>query len=161
VKYFLFIVFSFFAVVNLFADEISPVIYPPKSLEDDNAKILEYKERCQTINSLVVKNQFKLECFSNYHHYYPTMPTSRSHAKVANIKIAEYNLLHPGTSKALFKDYSLVAKVANHFDVVSGLEVLPTVSHDEQNNVSVLKLLQQNGDLKTAIALYRMPGYMR
>jgi hypothetical protein len=132
----------------------------PKSIEDDKIKISEYQQRCEVLRTLVIKNQFKLDCFSNYNHYYPTT-NAISRSVHTGVKIAGYNLLHPGTSKALFKDYSLVAKVANHFDVVSGLEVLPTVSHDEHNNQAVLKLFQQTGDIKMATALFRVPGYYR
>lgn len=131
----------------------------PKSVEDDKIKLLEYQIRCEVLKTLVVKKSFKLDCFSNYHHYRPS--SSFRSVNSRSVRIAGYNLLHPGTSKALFKDYSLVAKVANHFDVVSGLEVLPTVSHDERNNQAVLKLYQQTSDEKTASALYRAPGYYR
>ncbi len=149
-------VFLILVHVNLFAEDF----VAPKTLEDDHAKLLVYKQRCELLADLIVKTQFKLECFSNYHHYYPTTTTARS-ANHRGVKIAGYNLLHPGTSKALFKDYSLVAKVANNFDVVSGLEILGTVSHDEHNNQNVLKLYQQNSDAKMASNLYRAPGYYR
>jgi hypothetical protein len=160
VKYTLFFVFLLIANSLAFSDETVGPIAAPKSPEDDQAKLLEYQQRCQYISALVVKNSFRLDCFSNYHHYYPSS-NSRLNKSGSQVRIAGYNLLHPGTSKALFKDYSLVAKVANHFDVVSGLEVLPTVSHDEHNNQAVIKLYLQNKDVKTATALYRAPGYYR
>lgn len=145
----------------MFADETAGAsLAAPKSIEDDQAKLQEYKIRCELINLLVVKKKFKLDCFSNYHHYFPTTNYRAGNTR-SGVKIAGYNLLHPGTSKALFKDYSLVAKIANRYDVVSGLEVLPTVSHDERNNQSVIKYYQQTSDEKMATALYRAPGYYR
>ena len=160
-----------------------------KGAQDDADKISEYRERCETINTLIVKNSFKLGCFSNYNHYGPTSLPSRL---TGAFKIANYNLLHPGTSKALFKDYGLVAKVMNQYDIVAGLELLATVGHDEQNNRAVLefirnspamleKLRQQKAKIKNAIKLqeisfkidkllsdtreaydlYRSPGYYK
>lgn len=64
--------------------------------------------------------------------------------------------MHPGTSKALFKDYSLVAKIMNQYDVVSTLEVLGVVGHDKVNNDAVVALLRSSPkiieDLKNAKA---------
>lgn len=159
-----------------------------KSLEDDEVKIAEYLERCKNIKDLIVKNNYDLECFTNYHHYGP----SENKARVTSaIKIANFNLLHPGTSKTLFKDYALTAKIMNRFDVVSGLELLATVGRDEQNNKAVLAFLENgpssleklrleraklkdptkiqamneritklDDDLKKASNLFRSPGYL-
>lgn len=110
-----------------------------KTPEIDQAKIAEFQKRCENISSLVVKKAFKLDCFTNYNHYGPT--SKKFPATSGNVKIANYNLLHPGTSKALFKDYALVAKIMNRYDIVAGLELLATVGHDEQNNKAVLAFL--------------------
>ena len=160
-KYTVFFVFLLIASFNVLADDsVGTSAVVPKSREDDQKKLQEYQLRCELLQSLVVKNKFKLDCFSNYHHYYPSS-SYRLAAPRTGVKIAGYNLLHPGTSKALFKDYSLVAKIANKYDVVAGLEVLPTVGHDEKNNQAVLRLYQQTSDEKMASALYRAPGYYR
>ena len=74
-----------------------------KGPEDDALKINDYQQRCEVINTLLIKDSFKLGCFSNYNHYGPT--SKQIHSESA-FKIANYNLLHPGTSKALFKDYA-------------------------------------------------------
>ena len=160
-----------------------------KGVDNDAIKIAEYKERCETINTLIVKDSFKVGCYSNYNFYGPTSKPSRLNS---TFKIANYNLLHPGTSKALFKDYGLVAKIMNQYDIVAGQELLATVGHDEQNNKSVLgliksspatveKLRQQRSKLKDAVKiqeltfkidklindtrmaydLYRAPGYLK
>ncbi|MGZ3786952.1 MAG: hypothetical protein ACXVLQ_00430 [Bacteriovorax sp.] len=110
-----------------------------KTPEDDKAKIEEYNQACQVIDALLVRKQFNVECHSNYQYFGPTSKAARSNGQ---LRIAGYNLLHPGTSKALFKDYSLVAKIMNQYDVVSGLEILGTVGHDEANNQAVLDFLR-------------------
>ena len=91
-------------------------------------------------------------CFSNYIHYGPSSKTAKSNGVV---RIAGYNLLHPGTSKALFKDYSLVAKIMNKYDVVAGLELLNTVGHEEDNNQSVLALLRGSPTMVTSLKTLR------
>ena len=160
-----------------------------KSLEDDESKIAESIERCQTISALVIKKEFKVDCYSNYQHYGPTSVTSKT---TSTFKIANYNLLHPGTSKTMFKDYALVAKIMNRYDIISGLELLATVGRDEINNKAVLTYLHSApkmvGDLRDqknkttdkkevnilnaqieeilstvqkAETLYRPPGYLK
>lgn len=176
---------SFIFSFGLKADET----HLNKGTEDDATKIAEYKERCETINTLIVKNTFKVGCFTNYNHYGPTSTPSRL---TGPLKIANYNLLHPGTSKALFKDYGLVAKIMNQYDVIAGLELLATVGHDESSNKAVLNLITNSPDMveklrvqrsklkdpakiqeitfridklindtREAYDLYRAPGYLR
>lgn len=169
------------------AEDASPTV--AKSLEDDAAKITEYQERCETIKMLIVDNEYKVGCYTNYHQYGPTNKALRA---TGSLKIANYNLLHPGTSKALFKDYQLVAKIMNQYDIISGLELLATVGRDEQNNKAVVSFLQDSpallkkykeqreklkdqakikemdakiaklqSDTYKAYDLYRAPGYLR
>ncbi|MBC7539101.1 MAG: hypothetical protein H7281_09785, partial [Bacteriovorax sp.] len=184
----LFLLISLLVSVSAIADSHDVTIVT-KTPEDDQTKIEEYNQACQTIDALIVKKQFKVECYSNYQHFGPTSKTARSNG---SLRIAGYNLLHPGTSKALFKDYSLIAKIMNKYDVVSGLEILGTVGHDEANNQAVLaflrgspkmvsdlknlkaktsdaaklqelddKLTKLVADTQTAYSLYRAPGYFK
>jgi hypothetical protein len=123
----------------------------PKSPEDDRAKIIEYNQSCQLINALIVRNQFKVDCFSNFQHFGPTSIGAKKNN--GQIRIAGYNLLHPGTSKALFKDYNLVAKIMNQYDVVAGLELLDVVGHDRENNESVVSFLRESPKLQSNLKL--------
>lgn len=143
----------------------SPLVFAQqeltKSLEDDEAKIAEAIERCETINKLLIKKSFPSGCFSNFHHYGSTSKIVKTSAQ---LKIANYNLLHPGTSKTMFKDYGIVAKIMNRYDIVAGLELLATVGRDEQNNKAVTAYLQTNpgtAAAQKAAALYRAPGYLK
>lgn len=132
---------SLFITFSALADiQDMPVVVPTKTPEDDQAKIEQYNQACQIIDVLLVKKQFPVDCFSNYQHYGPTLKTAKSVS--GQLRIAGYNLLHPGTSKALFKDYSLIAKIINKYDVVAGMELLGTVGHDKANNEAVLALLR-------------------
>lgn len=176
-----------FASLSAYADFAT--VPATKTPEDDREKIVQYNQACQVIDALLVKKQFKVECFSNYQHFGPTSKTTKSNGL---LRIAGYNLLHPGTSKSLFKDYSLIAKIMNKYDVVAGLEILGTVGHDRVNDEAVLALLrgspQMVSDLKAlkaktkdvkkiveidvrieklladttkAYSLYRGPGYFK
>lgn len=126
-----------FSVHAEFFDQASQT----KTPEDDQQKIAQYNQACQIIDVLLVRKQFQVSCNSNYQYFGPTSITPRANG---GLRIAGYNLLHPGTSKALFKDYSLVAKIMNQYDVVSGLELLGTVGHDEANNQSVLAFIRSS-----------------
>lgn len=132
----------------------------PKSAEDDSLKIATSIEQCQKLKSYIVKNQFNVECNSQYLLF---GSASESGAKRTSVKIANYNLLHPGTSKTLFKDYGLVAKVMNSFDVVSAQELLGLVGHDADVNEDIdLYLAENSKDAKKqnlAKSIYRSPGY--
>lgn len=110
-----------------------------KSDEFDKQKKEDLRIRCEYLKILNIKGEFPVDCFTNYHHF-----GAANVKKIArtNIKIANYNLLHPGTSKALYKDYRLVAKIMNSFDVVAALELLNTVGQDEQHNRGVISYLQ-------------------
>lgn len=120
------------APVTLFDDGVS------KSPEMDEKKIGEFRLRCEYYKTLIVKDKFPLDCFSNYQHYGAKKIVAQ---KKAFVKIANYNLLHPGTSKSLFKDNEMVAKIMNNYDIISGLELLNTVGRDEQVNKMVINYL--------------------
>lgn len=141
-----------FATVAFADSTPSGVPSPTKTPEDDQAKIAEYKQACQFIDALIVRKEFQVECYNNYQHY---GPTSKSAFTSSQIRIAGYNLLHPGTSKSLFKDYGLVAKIINKYDVVAGMELLATVGHDEANNQSVLEFLRENAKLMEDLKVQR------
>lgn len=115
-----------------------------KAEQFDNQKREDLRLRCEYLKLLNVKNEFPVDCYTNYHHYgaVDVKKINRS-----NIKIANYNLLHPGTSKALYKDYRLVAKIINTFDIVAALELLNTVGQDEQHNKVVINYLQNTPQL--------------
>lgn len=109
-----------------------------KSLEDDAVKIAQYQAKCEANETLVVDKAYEVGCFTNYNHYFPSKKIIKNSQ---SIRIANYNLLHPGTSKALFKDYGMVAKIINQYDIVSALELLAVVGRDEQNNRAVLEFI--------------------
>lgn len=106
-----------------------------------------YRQACEEIRTFTVGNQYKVDCFHNYHHYnsqasqaYYSEVRARNAGKV---KMGSFNLWHPGTSKSGFKDYDLVAKVMNQWDIVAAQELLPIVGEDLRLNQLVLDFLQK------------------
>lgn len=143
-KVLLHLIFSFLISARAEVAEIAPASKTP---EEDRLKIEQYNQTCQLIDLLLVKKQFKVGCYSNYQHFAPTSKVSKPAS--GTLRIAGYNLLHPGTSKALFKDYSLMAKIINKYDVVAGMEILSTVGHDKVNDEAVVNLLKNSSQLIT------------
>lgn len=134
-----------------------------KSPSADKAAIRKSVEQCRLIKKYVVKSSYKVDCYNNYHHYnssrYKTSYKKTSVRKKGTVKIASYNMLHPGSQRSMFKDLKLMAKVMNNWDIVVGLELLPIAGRDLENNNRVLKALKTSKSKKIE-ALFRGPGYL-
>ncbi len=103
------------------------------------------------------------------------------------VEVAAFNVFQPGSNQAPFKDYELVAKIMNQYDIIAANELLPTVGSDLDHNERVLRFIETapkviknlqkrlaNGfssslqerlerfqkDLAFAPTLYRAPGYL-
>ncbi len=121
---------------------------------DENAEMeknIQYRKQCLENAKFLVKNQYSVNCNYNYHHYNSVSYKRRYRVSKAKenkqVRIAGFNLWHPGTTKTMFKDYELVAKAMNNWDVVGALELLPVVSDDLRNNDAVIKFLASGDDL--------------
>jgi hypothetical protein len=148
------LIFSSFLMLNIQA----------KTITSDRALNKEYKRYCEEIKKYHVKSAYKVNCYSNYHHFNSDALKSYRTSASREIKIAGYNLLHPGNAKNSYKDYRLVAKVMNKFDLVAATELLPSLSRDRQNNADVIAFLRSNpssSDAAIAKTLYREPGYIK
>lgn len=164
-----------------------------KSPERDHQLNLEAQEECRHIARLAVGGKYTVECFFNYHHY--NSNAARNHYRKGEtinqgeIKIGAFNLWHPGSLRSAYKDYELVAKIMNQWDVIGATELLASVGREADINQRVLQFLEQapieiqrmeemlkNGegnstrleqrlqkmkrDLRDAPSLYREPGYL-
>lgn len=144
---------------NSFGTELTNV----KSADDDRQKIEMVKAECTNLKNYIVKNKFEVACNDQFL-FYGTSSDSYSSSSKSLIKIANYNLLHPGTSKSLFKDYELVAKIANTFDFISAQEILSMIGHDADVNSSIDAYIESSSsavEKEKAKKLYRMPGYLK
>ncbi len=110
------------------------------STERDNDS---YYKQCEYNKTYIIKNSIKVSCLKNYHHYnssafkkYYSPTTAQSQVKIAN-----FNLWHPGQRKSIFKDYALVAKIINRWDILSALELQAVVGPDLAHNTALLKFI--------------------
>jgi hypothetical protein len=152
-----FILFSFFVLSNSFVAFGHDHSYGHSEAE---LLILEsYREQCLQIDEYVVKRAYPVKCHYNYHHfnasekYYPQDTENDLADKLSinndkkNIRIATFNVLHPGMAKTQFKDYAVVAKIMNQYDLVAATELIPSVSSDLAHNQSMLTFINRSADL--------------
>lgn len=116
----------------------------------------DYKQRADFVqeclfNKEFLKRDYKIQCEMNFHHYNSSAwrkNYSKSKAlKKKKIKIAEFNALHPGMTKTLFKDYKKVAQMMNRFDLIGVTELIPLVSNDFRNNQEVVNFMNGTPEL--------------
>ncbi len=131
---------------------------------------ISYRQQCLEIKKYLIKDSYRLDCNYSYHHYNADSSKKYYAGNSDGVKIASFNLFNPGNSQTFFKDYNLIAKIINSFDIVAGLELLPIIGEDLDNNESVLKLLGDSSklsdevkdyNLAVAPSLYRAPGYLK
>ncbi len=155
-----FLVFAFVLTCSFTVERINADV--PKSAEDDRSKINLVRNECLKIKEYIVGSKFQTVCDFQYLHF---LPTTKNKLMRSSYKIANYNLLHPGTSKTLFKDYKLMASVINEFDIVSAQEVLSVIGHDLDVNELLTEFIDDqattDSEKKKAKDLYRMPGYLK
>lgn len=161
-----------------------------KSAEEDREKIALAMNECQNVKTYAPMNNLIIHCHDSAFIFESELK-SKSSFNASNVRISQFNFLHPGTSKTMFKDYKLVAKMLNHFDLVSSSELLGLVGVDLSFNRSLMKFLNDGPvllqkyqkelsqatssravelnkkikklkeDLAIAPKLYRVPGYLK
>lgn len=106
----------------------------------------EFARECQ-YNKEFLKREYNIQCELNYHHYnsssYREVYNKRKALHKKTIKISEFNALHPGMSKTLFKDYKKIAQMMNRFDLIGVTELIPLVSDDFKNNQAVVNFVAE------------------
>lgn len=135
VKFYLLIALSFSSVFG--ADDESSI---RKSYREECLQIIQYADL-----------DYESECFYNYHHFNSNTLSNYSASRKSSIKIAEFNVLHPGMSKTRYKDYSKIAAIIRQWDIVSVTELLPLISGDLKHNKRLVKFLK---DAKSDIKSY-------
>jgi hypothetical protein len=148
----------------------------------------DYYQECLSIKSWVVSGQYEAECYTNYHHF-NSRAVDRYYKSSGRrwVEMAAFNLWHPGSNSSPYKDYELVAKIMNGYDLVAAMELLPSVGRDYDHNQRVRKFVEDGpelvqkleeryqlkptqtmakrlvdlkADLKKAPSLYRIPDYL-
>lgn len=106
-----------------------------KGIDLDQSKTLESIEECQRISSWQLmqrSDELEINCGEDNHTFIPKNPSAPTPGK---LRIGNFNLLHPGTDKTIFKDFDLVAElVDSQFDVMAGIELVDVVADPEKKN---------------------------
>ena len=78
---------------------------------------IKYRQQCLVVRDFLVQDKFSVDCNYNYHHYNASPKKNyynpQAVKKQKNIRIAGFNLWHPGSNKTVFKDFEIVAHVIN------------------------------------------------
>jgi hypothetical protein len=119
-----------------------------KSGFDKDAR--DFTLECKEVSKYSVKGKYQVDCSQDFHHF--NSETSKSiidltssklvEAPKESIKIAEFNVLHPGMAKTRFKDYKKIASLINKWDVIGMTELLPLVANDLLQNTSLVKYIE-------------------
>lgn len=120
-----------------------------KSPALDHENNIQYREACEEVRQFSVRDRYRVDCFHNYHHYnsqaHESLYKASQARRAGKVKMGSFNLWHPGTSKSGYKDYNLVAKIMNQWDIVSAQELLAVVGEDLRHNQAVTEFIN-NGD---------------
>ena len=130
------------------------------SLEREAELNAQFKEYCEQAAKYVIKSKFTVTCNDDFHHY--NARAANNHYRggpQSQVRIANYNVLHPGSNKNSYKDYALVARIINKYDVVSVQELIPRLGNDMRHNNDLVALIESQGDESLAVH-YRIPGYL-
>jgi hypothetical protein len=129
------------------------IAWAQKSALLDNQKALKNQIECQRIADLqLIKTDspIKINCQLDNMTFYSDVPLKEEQGP---IKIGNFNLLHPGTDKTLFKDMGLVAELIDkEFDVMAGVELVDVLASPRGNNLLILPIIDVKAkDLKSII----------
>lgn len=147
----------------------------PEGQEVDQ-KTIAYRTLCKqnelySEKALPFNERVSIDCNYNYHHYHSD--ASRKYYKrglkaVGGVKIASFNLWHPGKSNSRFKDLTLVATILNRYDVIAAQELLPTVGDEANDNERIVAEMQKisenkslNSSMDELVKIYNVPGYFK
>ncbi len=176
------------AIFSTLADS-NLISFSLKTEEEDTQKIVAAKKDCENLKKFQSLDGLAIRC--DDHYFLFDSNAKNNGVKATGIKIATFNFLHPGTSKTLFKDYEIVARIVNRFDVVAAQELLAISGADLAYNKSLVKFIDEGPallaiyqkalagasssqipeikekikklktDLLIAPALYKIPGYYK
>tara|TARA_Y100000296_G_scaffold87264_1_gene131613 strand:- start:2878 stop:4431 length:1554 start_codon:yes stop_codon:yes gene_type:complete len=119
----------------------------------------------------------EIECLNPYHHYNSSAVkrfySYKEAMKTKNIRISTFNVYQAGSTKTEFKDYEIVAKIINNWDVIGAVELVSNTGENRRHNESIyeeIELLKENPRLSTSERnkkikflkkQYTQPGYLK
>ena len=132
------------------------------SIEREQELNAEFKEYCDNVSDYVIKNRYTVICSSDYQHFNARAGINHYNEKPAHdIRIANYNMLHPGSNKNSYKDLVLLAKIINEYDLISAQELIPRLGNDMRHNRDLVEMIKKDAkEAENLSKLYRSPGYV-
>ena len=143
-------------------------------------------EQCQELRGFLNSKLGDIDCLDQYHHFNSSgsrnFYTTQNSLTKRQVRISTFNVYQAGSTRTEFKDYELMAKMINHWDVIGTTELVNVIGIDKRHNEAVTnhykKLLQHYRELvKTKapkkeqskvlskISLlkkqYELPGYVK
>jgi hypothetical protein len=117
---------------------------------------------CEEIQFIAQKNKLSINvnCHADYQEFKSNIQFQYDKDlsfENQNIQIASFNLLHPGMSKTRYKNFKIMAKIINQWDLVATQELVPITGLDLDNNKDVLKNIEEKPEFSK---YYRYPGYL-
>jgi hypothetical protein len=125
------------AIIIIFS--VMSSAYAQLEFMSDSQKALHYKRLCKMNIKFHTSSKFSVICANNYHHY--NSKASSSYRGGTKVRIAEYNLLHPGMMNTQHKDYEILARIVNKWDVVGAVELVASLAEDRDHNERIVKFL--------------------
>lgn len=85
----------------------------------------------------------EVDCGQSNHHYHPLVQSQNQaqSPQKDKIRMGGFNLFKMGRSDAEFKDYDLVARIINEYDVIAGLEIFPLTVAETEHNERIVKTI--------------------
>lgn len=83
------------------------------------------------------RESLKVICGEHYHQYLATNFEKKQAPE--KLRIAGFNLWNIGSAQTKFKDFKIVAKMINQWDIVAAVELLPIIGADFKINSDIFK----------------------
>ncbi|MBG07859.1 MAG: hypothetical protein CME68_03825 [Halobacteriovoraceae bacterium] len=120
------------------------------------------RKECFYLQSFLSSPNFQIDCHTHYHHYNSSASKkfyNKSKALKNDIKLATFNLLYPGNSANRYKDYGIVAKIINKWDLVGAQELVPSVGKAQHHNKVLMT--SKASSPKLIKNHYKLPGFLK
>ncbi len=120
---------------NLYSQDIDQELRAIEIMRDECLKNLAY----------IIQDDMLIEC--NYtNQKYKSKDTPKNLEEKKSLKIAAFNILHPGNAKTMYKDIPNIARIINQYDIVAALELIPVVGDQFSHNLSIYSFLKKAPD---------------
>ena len=105
-----------------------------------------------------VYDNIQADCTVNYVHFHSREKIELQKKPDGQIRIASFNAYHLGDEQAIMKNYALVAKMMNQWDIVGTQELMPLPGYWANHNDLLASIVKDSQPLEIQVV---EPGYYR